>query len=45
MRAELDLAGMYDNHAQALYAFLLNLTHDENDTRDVLHTNLQSIRY
>ena len=36
MRAELELAGLYDNHAQALYAFLLNLTRDEEDTRDVL---------
>ena len=31
-----DLARLYDDHAQALFAFLLNLTCDENDTRDVL---------
>jgi len=36
MRAELDLAGLYDNHAQALYAFLLNLTRNEDDTHDAL---------
>lgn len=36
MRAELDLAGFYDHHAQALYAFLLNLTRNEADARDVL---------
>lgn len=36
MAADLDLAGLYDNHAQALYAFLLNLTRNEDDTRDVL---------
>jgi RNA polymerase sigma-70 factor (ECF subfamily) len=27
---------LYDEHAQALFAFLLNFTRDENDTRDVL---------
>ena len=31
-----DLARLYDDHAQALFAFLLNLTRDEEDTRDVL---------
>jgi len=31
-----DLSRLYDEHAQALYAFLLNLTRDEADTRDVL---------
>jgi RNA polymerase sigma-70 factor (ECF subfamily) len=31
-----DLRRLYDEHAQALYAFLLNLTRDEADTRDVL---------
>ncbi len=36
MRPDLDIAGLYDNHAQALYAFLLNLTRNEDDTRDVL---------
>jgi len=29
-------ARLYDDHAQALFAFLLNLTHDEADTRDLL---------
>jgi len=32
----LDLRRLYDEHAQALYAFLLNLTRDEADTRDLL---------
>ncbi len=31
-----DLARLYDDHAQALFAFLLNLTRHEADTRDVL---------
>jgi RNA polymerase sigma-70 factor (ECF subfamily) len=32
----LDLTQLYDAHASALYAFLLNLTRCEGDTRDVL---------
>lgn len=31
-----DLEQLYDEHAQALFAFLLNLTRNESDTRDVL---------
>lgn len=31
-----DLARLYDEHAQALFAFLLNFTGNEADTRDVL---------
>jgi RNA polymerase sigma-70 factor (ECF subfamily) len=31
-----DLERLYDEHAQPLYAFLLNLTRDEADTRDLL---------
>ena len=31
-----DLRRLYDEHSQSLYAFLLNLTRDENDTRDLL---------
>jgi RNA polymerase sigma-70 factor, ECF subfamily len=31
-----DMERLYDDHAQALFAFLLNFTRDENDTRDVL---------
>jgi len=31
-----DLRRLYDEHAQALYAFLLNLTCNESDTRDLL---------
>lgn len=31
-----DLEQLYDRHAAALFAFLLNLTRDEADTRDVL---------
>jgi len=33
----IDLAELYDDHAQALFAFLLNLTRSEPDTRDLLH--------
>jgi RNA polymerase sigma-70 factor (ECF subfamily) len=36
MPADLDLERLYDNHAQALFAFLLNLTRNEEDTHDVL---------
>src|SRR2546425_3003254 len=31
-----DLARLYDEHAQALFAFLLNLTRNETDTCDLL---------
>ncbi|HEY2952363.1 MAG TPA: sigma factor, partial [Verrucomicrobiae bacterium] len=31
-----DLARLYEDHAQALFAFLLNLTRHEADTRDLL---------
>src|SRR5437762_14238824 len=30
------LARLYDDHAQALFAFLLNLTRDETDAKDLL---------
>jgi RNA polymerase sigma-70 factor (ECF subfamily) len=36
MRRGPDLRRLYDGHSQSLYAFLLNLTRDENDTRDLL---------
>lgn len=36
MPAALDLRRLYDEHAQALFAFLLNLTRNEPDTHDVL---------
>ena len=36
MPAGLDIARLYDKHAQPLHAFLLNLTRDEADTRDLL---------
>ena len=36
MTAERQLERWYDEHAQALFAFVLNLTRDEADTRDVL---------
>ncbi len=36
MRSESELERLYDEHAQALFAFLLNLTRHEADTRDVL---------
>lgn len=36
MPAELELERLYEDHAQALFAFLLNFTRDEADTRDLL---------
>jgi RNA polymerase sigma-70 factor (ECF subfamily) len=36
MPVELDLERLYEDHAQALFAFLLTFTRDENDTRDLL---------
>ena len=36
MAAFVDVARIYDEHAQALFAFLLNLTRHEADTRDLL---------
>lgn len=36
MSRECELARLYDEHAPALFAFLLNLTRSEPDTRDVL---------
>lgn len=35
-RLQTDLNRVYEEHAQALFGFLLNLTRDEADTRDVL---------
>lgn len=36
MPSERELERLYDEHAPALFAFLLNLTRDESDTRDCL---------
>lgn len=36
MPSSCDLERLYDEHAQALFAFLLNLTRHEADTRDLL---------
>jgi RNA polymerase sigma-70 factor, ECF subfamily len=36
MPAVIDLERLYDGHAQALFGFLLNLTRNEEDTRDLL---------
>jgi RNA polymerase sigma-70 factor, ECF subfamily len=36
MRDEIDLERLYDEHAQALYAFGLELTRNEADTKDIL---------
>lgn len=36
MSSEFDFQRLYDEHAQALFAFLLNFTRDEDDTRDLL---------
>lgn len=37
MDAHRDLEHLYDEHASALFAFLLNFTRSEADTRDALH--------
>ena len=34
--AQADIEQLYDEHAQALFAFLLNFTRHESDTRDLL---------
>ena len=34
--AQADIERLYDEHAQALFAFLLNFTRNEADTRDLL---------
>ena len=36
MANEMDLERLYDVHAQALFAYLLNFTRNEQDTRDAL---------
>ena len=36
MPAAIQLERLYDEHAQALFAFLLNFTRNETDTRDLL---------
>jgi RNA polymerase sigma-70 factor, ECF subfamily len=36
MNDESELQRLYDEHAQALFAFLLNFTRNEDDARDVL---------
>ena len=36
MAADFELERLYDEHAQALFTFLLNLTRNEQDTRDIL---------
>jgi len=36
MQHEAELQRLYDEHAQALFAFLLNFTRNEADTRDLL---------
>src|SRR5204863_6803663 len=36
MPADIELERLYDRHAQALFAFLLNFTRDDADTRDLL---------
>ena len=36
MPANIDLERIYNDHAQALFAFLLNFTRNEADTRDLL---------
>ncbi len=36
MPADIELERLYDEHAQALFAFLLNLTRNEQDTHDLL---------
>ncbi len=34
--AQTDIERLYDEHAQAVFAFLLNFTRHEADTRDLL---------
>ncbi|MEO5802074.1 MAG: sigma factor, partial [Verrucomicrobiota bacterium] len=36
MAAPLNLERLYDEHSQSLFAFLLNFTRNETDTRDLL---------
>jgi RNA polymerase sigma-70 factor (ECF subfamily) len=36
MRDDVELERLYDEHAQALFGFLLNFTRNEDDTREVL---------
>jgi RNA polymerase sigma-70 factor (ECF subfamily) len=36
MAGDVELERLYDEHAQALFAFLLNLTREEEDTHDLL---------
>ncbi len=36
MPPALDLESLYDNHAQAVFAFLFNLTRNEEDTKDLM---------
>src|SRR5262245_40096999 len=36
MASPLDLERLYDDHAQSLFAYLLNLTRNETDTHDLL---------
>src|SRR3954468_4016919 len=36
MPSSIELEEVYDQHAQALFAYLLNLTRNEQDTRDTL---------
>jgi RNA polymerase sigma-70 factor (ECF subfamily) len=36
MRRETEIQRLYDGHAQPLFAFLLNFTRDDADTRDLL---------
>src|SRR5438552_18574135 len=36
MPSSFDLACLYDEHAQALFSFLLSFTRNETDTRDLL---------
>ncbi len=36
MPGDLELERLYDEHAQALFAFLLNLTRNEDETRETL---------
>src|SRR5580698_3177689 len=44
MPASIDLERLYDDHAQALFAFLLNFTRNEADTRDLLQELFLGVR-
>ena len=43
MRRRTEIERLYDEHTPSLFAFLLNFTRDENDTRDLLQELFEKI--